>query len=531
MGALPAQRLDLFAESRATFEVVASFMGSVEAYQMREAELERELEKRGREVLRMLLQEHLDARGPGEVRDSVEAASGLELDRKRLHERGLKTVVGPVRVSRTGYGAPGEASLHPRDAELNLPSQPYSFELQRRAVEEVSKASFDSGVSSIDRLYGRGRDDEATVIPKRQMEELMAPAMEDFEPFYDGRSEAGVVADLESGSVLAMGLDGKGVVMVRRDLRPATREAAEKATPKMVSRMSKGEKRNRKRMAEVATVFTVAPWVRTPEEVARSLVSGSSTADSPDTSPKRPRPENKRVWASLKKPMGTVIEEAFKEADGRDPEHRLTWVALSDGNAEQLQIVQERARVMGVALIVILDLIHVLEYLWKAGRAFHKESSKEIEAWVGEQLLRVLRGRSSLVAAAMRRSATRRGLTRKKRKRVDTCAQYLLNHRDYLHYDEYLAAGLPITTGAVEGTVRHLVADRMDITGARWTLATAEAVLRARALRSSGDLDEYWTYHEEQEYQRNHASRYANHQPPATEPPEWAKRARFRRVK
>ena len=534
MGALAEQVGELFVQSRAEFEAVALFMGSEEAYVMRESDVERELWQRGREVLRKLLQEHLDARGLGAVRsEKVEDVDGSELARKRVHERTVGTVVGEVEVSRVGYGAPGTESLHPRDAELNLPVQRYSFELQRRAVEEVAKVSFDSAAASLDRLYGTGSEDDAAVIPKRQLEEVVKAAVVDFDAFYARHRAATDLVDKGSGSVLALGLDGKGVVMVHRDLRPATREAAEKAKPKMDSRLSSGEKRNRKRMAEVATVYTVQPWVRTAEEVANSLVSGSGlrAAEPVGQKTKRPRPENKRVWASLTKPMAAVIQEALNEAEARDPQHEKTWVALSDGNQEQLALVQERAATIGVTLVVILDLMHVLEYLWTAGRAFHPRSSKELEDWVGERLLQILRGRSSYVAAGMRRSATLRRLKGKKRKKVDRCARYLLNHRSYLHYDEYLAAGLPITTGAVEGTCRHLVVDRMEITGARWTLATAEAVLQARALRSSGDFDEYWTFHEEQEYQRNHAARYANKLPPATVPPPWVTRARLRRVK
>jgi hypothetical protein len=127
---------------------------------------------------------------------------------------------------------------------------------------------------------------------------------------------------------------------------------------------------------------------------------------------------------------------------------------------------------------------------------------------VEERLSRILFGDSSQVAAGMRRSATLRGLTKRRRKTVDACANYLLGHTRYLRYDRYLAAGLPIATGVVEGACRHLIADRMDLTGARWSLAGAEAVLRLRALRSSGDFDEYWRFHERCEYERNHASRY-----------------------
>ena len=93
---------------------------------------------------------------------------------------------------------------------------------------------------------------------------------------------------------------------------------------------------------------------------------------------------------------------------------------------------------------------------------------------------------------------------------MDDCARYLSNHSPYLRYDRYLAKGLPIATGVIEGACRHLVQDRMAVTGARWSLNGAEAVLRLRALRSSRDFDEYWTFHESCEYERSHQSLYAD---------------------
>ena len=132
----------------------------------------------------------------------------------------------------------------------------------------------------------------------------------------------------------------------------------------------------------------------------------------------------------------------------------------------------------------------------------------------------------------MRRAATVAGLSADKRKAVDKCADYLLKYAPYLKYDAYLAAGYPIASGVIEGACRHLVRDRMELTGARWRLAGAEAVLRMRALRASGDFDTYWTFHEAREYQRNHAQRYARGiVPPVSEPPPPEPRPRLRRVK
>ena len=131
-----------------------------------------------------------------------------------------------------------------------------------------------------------------------------------------------------------------------------------------------------------------------------------------------------------------------------------------------------------------------------------------MQEWVSERLEAILEGRSSEVAGGMRRSATLQQLDADSRRRLDSCANYLLNYRPYLRYDEYLRIGWPIATGVVEGACRYLVKDRMDRTGARWSLDGAEAVLRLRALRTSGDFDEYWRFHEEQEYARNHVARY-----------------------
>ena len=108
----------------------------------------------------------------------------------------------------------------------------------------------------------------------------------------------------------------------------------------------------------------------------------------------------------------------------------------------------------------------------------------------------------------MRRSATRQNLSQSARENADLCADYLLKYRQYLRYDDYLEKGYPIASGVIEGTCRHLVNDRMDITGARWRLDRAEAVLRLRALRASGDFDEYWQFHKLQEFQRNHVNKF-----------------------
>ena len=202
-----------------------------------------------------------------------------------------------------------------------------------------------------------------------------------------------------------------------------------------------------------------------------------------------------------------MIAKVFDEAERRDPHHLRAWVALVDGNKDQIAIIRAVAREFRVVVTLVLDLIHVLEYLWKASYCFHAEGSKEAETWVEQRLMGLLDGQSAgYLAKGMRRNADARGLVAEDRKAVDDCARYLVNNRKLLHYDRALRDGLPIGTGVIEGACRYLVKDRMDRTGARWSLEGAEAVLRLRALCTNGDFDAYWAFHLERE--RVHASCY-----------------------
>jgi len=346
-------------------------------------------------------------------------------------------------------------------------------------------------------------------VPKRQFEELMKRAAQDFQAFYAQR-QAGAGADPQTGSILVLTVDGKGVVMQPEDLREPTQRAAAARAKTFTARLGSGRRLHAKRMASVAAIYTVQPFVRTPEEIL---------PESPrqQTGPARPRPEHKRVWASLAQSPEEVIGEMFDEAASRDPKGHKRWVALVDGNLPQIAHLEQLAEKRGVPLIIVVDFIHVSQYVWKAAGALFPSQELEQDRWTREHLLEILRGKASRVAAGMRRSATLREMGAE-RKPVDECADYLLHYSPYLHYDKALAEGVPIATGVIEGACRHLVEDRMNLTGARWSLTGAEAVLRLRALRSSNDFDEYWKFHEQQEYQRHHASRYADHRVPETVP-------------
>lgn len=292
--------------------------------------------------------------------------------------------------------------------------------------------------------------------------------------------------------------------MRHNDLREATRKAAE-ATPRTLhSRLAKGEKPNRKRMAQVAAIYSLPRWRRTISDVLHGL------HDPKERDAKRPRPVNKRVWASIEHGAQQVVEDAFAEGLRRDPERKRRWVVLVDGQRDQIERVKRTAKKVGVEITLVLDIVHVLEYLWRAAYAFCAEGTPEAETWVENRLLALLSGRpAGEIAKSLRAMIVRHDLDAKAAKPVVRCASYLVKNARWLHYDRALADGLPIATGVIEGACRHLVQDRMGRTGARWSLTGAEATLRLRALRASGDFDDYWQFHLAKEHERTHASRYA----------------------
>ena len=277
-----------------------------------------------------------------------------------MHERHLETTFGTVQVERLGYARPGHDSLHPLDAALNLPPERYSLEVRRRVAEAAASRSFDEARFDLSRSTG-------AQVPKRQAEQLVVRAAEDFDAFYEARRAAEGESAPE-GSVVVLTFDGKGVVLHREDLREATRKAAEKRRQQReqlsrFSRLKPGEKKHSKRMATVAAVYTTAPFVRSPEEFLQSLMPRPPGAKARAG---RPRPVAKRVWASLEREPWEVVAEATLEAERQDPEHVKRWVALVDGAETQLDLVEAGAAAYGVDVTVVLDIIHVVEYVWKA---------------------------------------------------------------------------------------------------------------------------------------------------------------------
>ena len=495
-----------FSHTTATFDALLRKLEGSEWARLQHGKLEEALRVEGLELLRVMFEDHLNLRAQALPEGPVVGSDGETRTQRRTMTRKLMSIFGVVEIRlRAGWRGRGLAALCPLDAALNLPPTLDSHGVRRRVAELASKVSFDTVGEELGKTSG-------ATAGKRQLEELTHEVSRDFDAFY----EVSTAEVVDKSATLVIGLvDATGIAMRPEALREATRRQREAEAvagerwPK--PKGSSDTRKNGMRMAAVGVVYEVAPYERDAQDILREL---RPVGVVPVKKP-RPRAQAKRVSASVIKPLALVVRETFDEMERRDASHSKRWVVLLDGDEHQLDYVEAEVARRGIAVTIVLDFIHVAQYVWGAAKALVSEDETLRRQWVTEKLELILWGESSTAAAAMRRSATKRAMDPKARGPVDACANYLLKYRVYLRYDTALRDGLPITSGAVEGACRHLVKDRMDITGARWGLDTAEAVLRLRGLAASGDLDDYFDFHEALELQRNHTSRYANDTPPA----------------
>ena len=106
--------------------------------------------------------------------------------------------------------------------------------------------------------------------------------------------------------------------------------------------------------------------------------------------------------------------------------------------------------------------------------------------WLAVRVPKIVRSHNNF-----RRMLTERKLSTEKRKTVQAAITYFENNCEPMHYDQYLAAGYPIGSGVAEGACRHLVKDRMELTGMRWERPGAQAMLHLRAIYLNGEWNNF----------------------------------------
>jgi hypothetical protein len=421
----------------------------------------------GAALLRLFFLTRSAARPPAPV-----TASGSILAYHDRREIAYYSIFGKLSIDRHYFYSAGVGGHCPLDAALSLPPHCYSDLLREWSCYDATDGAYRETIGTIERILGLNLSIQA-------LETSVQADAQDVARFYAQPHPATELATV--GSILVVQADGKGVPMVQ----PAV------ADPPL--RLKKGQKRTKKQEAIVTSLYTIAPYVRTPQDVRAALLHQERRADHPT----RPVPVQKETRATLEG-KAAAMQMLVQRATQRDGRQIQARVALSDG-AESLQ---QHMITAFPHYTLILDIIHASEYLWDVATALLGETSPARTPWVAAKLDLVLAGQTRTVISQLRQDAADSSWTEPQRKAIERTIGYYERNLAYMHYDHYLAQGWPIGTGVVEGACGHLVKDRMEQAGMRWTKDGAQAVLDLRAVRINGDWDAYWQFHRQQQHQR-----------------------------
>jgi hypothetical protein len=441
-------------------------------------------------------------RGTGDLGAAITREDGVRLPREtQLRGRDDFSLFGTFKVARTCDRTAGEPGILPLDAQVNLPERCDSYFLQEWMTLFEVEHPFKESTSWFEPLFDLD-------VAESVLMEVAQEAPEDDEGFYAQRP---VPQEDTEGALLVVSFDGKGVPMIKAE------------AVKLKAKLGTGEKRQRKKEALVGVSDTVDAKPRTPEALAELLVDPEAArarqrrAGATDEAPSA---QQVRRVASLVRTKQEVMELIKADAERRDPQPRKPLVLLLDG-ALGLWCLAPRLFKPWKRVTCVLDIMHVVGYLWAAANAWFGEASQAGKHWVQAKLTAILNGRVGYVSGGLRQILTKRKLRKSVRETLEKVITFFDNHRRWMQYDAYLAMGLPVGTGVVESACGSVVKHRMEGEGKRWSLAGAEAMLALRSLKKShdNDLRAYWRFRARQVRTRLYASK-----------PKYRPTARFRRV-
>jgi hypothetical protein len=438
-------------------------------------EVEANLWERLLKIGHLSVEAFISSQGTGDLGPTLEYEGRTMKRLNGFFEARYVSVFGEHMIPRTAYGTRLTQKLEviPLDARLGLPDSEFSYLLQDWDQSLCVHNSYGQSRHTIRKILGL----DQSVASMETMSRSMAAHVDSF------HANQPSPEPVDKDSIVVLTADGKGVPM-RRDI--------EKDGPSPKGRLKRGEKAGKKREACVGAVYTVDRFKRTAQDVVDEVLRKRKQSH-------RPHPENKRLRAELTeivdgkevKGKQRIFTWFTEELALRTPTRSAPVVCVMDGDSNLWRMANQVLGQSGIAFVCILDLYHALEYLWKAAYCFHKEGSPEATAFVTDRLTRMLEGKIGYVIGGLKQMATKQGLSQYKKKELTKTLTYFQNNRKYMKYNEYLRAGYPIGSGVVEGACRHLVKDRMELTGMRWRVAGAQAILKLRAVSLNDDWEAF----------------------------------------
>ena len=443
---------------------------------------------------KQLMEQFITQQGTGDVGVKVTLPNGRTIQRfSEPGKRKYRSVFGALTIERAVYGQRDGQKIEfaPLDNRLLLPEGEYSHMLQDWTQILSTECPFLNVRKTLDRILQVNPSVES-------LERINRKAGKDVQSFWD---EQEAPPSAEDEEIVVSTADGKGIPITRpADTRPIEDH-----------QQRKGPKPDRKKIAIIGSVYTVTPHKRTPGEVLESLFKEPGIPKEKDWS--RPRPKHKHIRAALTREidgktvnaMDVVFPWISQQVKKRRTKDTTPVVTIMDGQ-KSLWGAAEQA--LPENRVEILDLLHVTPRIWEAANTFYEAGSKEALSFVKARVEKILNGQVSRVVSGIRWMTNARELTANKKKELNTSLDYLLNNKKKMRYDEYLEKGYPIASGVIEGACRHIIKDRMERTGMRWTIDGAQAMLNVRCVAANDEWDEFLKHRIQKEVERIYPYRF-----------------------
>jgi len=444
------------------------------------------------------LQEAIENHGSGKVDGKI--SNGEEdLPYHSIKSNTYLSIFGEIKYYRAYYWTTDcTRGVHPLDAKLNMPESKYSYYLGNFLNRGVADQTYEEVLENYKELFG-------VDIPKKSLEVIAISAGKEFDKYVINKEAPDQSTE---GKIICIQADCKGIRMVASEKPDAGKTEATGANFKK----GKGEKDGLRKMAVATGDYSFNPQPRTPEELIEALMK-----DKPDKDREKEK-ETKRTLKEAGKivpgePINTQVsaslagkkvafEELVHRILQRDPTKSKPIVALIDGEkaleSELISSLNEAGQIDRLDC-VILDVIHMIEYLWKAGTSLYGEKGKARLLWVRTQGLSILKGNVGRVIGALRQMIVKNDLKKSTQNVLNTVITYFMNHKHMMKYNEYLEKGYPIATGFIEGTCGSLIRDRTDKSGSRWSSVGVQSVLNLRAAKKNGWWNGYYKFHIEEQ--------------------------------
>lgn len=454
--------------------------------------LERDLVAEVMNMGHACLQDFIDASGDGDSGQQLTIEGQVARRSKQKQRRTYRSVFGDLEIERYVYcrREKTKALAKPLDQKLGLPADEVSYVLE----DWLGNLSVDLPFETVAKWLNKTLGIKAMSSTAHRRVEKLGSYVEDFN---DQREAVGLE---DEGEILVALADGKGVPSRSSFEQRAHDELGiplkhrpkpQKDYPKSKHRHVLGDHKSQR--ATAGAFYSIPTNVRTPQDV---LDGQSQVAIA-----------NKRLWAEMNvigegeevsRGVQRVFESLAAEYAQRDPQGKKTLVCLMDGDRHLWSLQQEYLP----GAIAILDLYHVMEYLWLAAHCFHREASLEAERWVGRQLRMLLENKVDSVRGLLMRAINKKPRNKTKLKHLHRVYNYFSTHRERMRYGDYIAAGYPIGSGVIEGACKHVIGDRMCCTGMRWDFEGAQPMLDLRVTKLNNEWEEFVAYRIRTEQER-----------------------------